>query len=139
MRERIANRQITKEIKGQLPVIDPERFAERACNFCPYYAGSFEKRPRCMMADCAWDDEGEHFHPLLRQMLPEFKSRMEKAEEKYREQKAAYELLLGMFEDELAQEELEEDECYNCCYGKCGPCIGLCYKELTARKEGVGR
>ena len=83
-----------------------------------------------MMAACAWDDEEEHFHPVLRQMLPEFKRKMEKAEEKYLEFKTAYELLMSMFEAEIAQEELEKDECYDCCYAKCGPCIGLCYKTL---------
>ena len=60
-----------------------------------------------MMVDCAWDDEEEHFHPVLRQMLPEFKRKMEKAEEKYLELKTAYELLMSMFEAEMAQEELE--------------------------------
>lgn len=59
------------------------------------------------MVDCAWDDEEEHFHPVLRQMLPEFKRKMEKAEEKYLELKTAYELLMSMFEAEMAQEELE--------------------------------
>lgn len=37
---------------------------------------------------------------------------------------------MNMFEAEMAQEELEKDECYDCCYAKCGPCIGLCYKTL---------
>lgn len=107
MRERIKNKQITKEIRGQLPVITPTMFRERGCSYCPYYAGSYEKFPRCMMVDCAWDDEEEHFHPVLRQMLPEFKRKMEKAEEKYLELKTAYELLMSMFEAEMAQEELE--------------------------------
>lgn len=44
--------------------------------------------------------------------------------------KTAYELLMSMFADEMEQEELEKDECYDCCYAKCGPCIGLCYKTL---------
>ena len=84
MRERIKNRQITKEIRGQLPVITPAMFRERGCSYCPYYL----------------------------------------------ELKTAYELLMSMFEAEMAQEELEKDECYDCCYAKCGPCIGLCYKTL---------
>ena len=29
-------------------------------------------------------------------------------------------------------EELEKDECYGCAYGKCGPCIGICYKTMKA-------
>ena len=32
-----------------------------------------------------------------------------------------YTTLLGMFDDEMKQEELEKDECYGCAYGKCGP------------------
>ena len=52
MRERIKNKQITKEIRGQLPVITPAMFRERGCSYCPYYAGSYEKFPRCMMAAC---------------------------------------------------------------------------------------
>ena len=36
-------------------------------------------------------------------MLPEFKRKMEKAEEKYLELKTAYELLMSMFEAEMAQ------------------------------------
>ena len=79
MRERISNRQMTKEIRGQLPVIMPEMFKERGCSFCPYYAGNYEKQPRCMMAGCAWDNEDERFHPALRQMLPDFRAKMEKA------------------------------------------------------------
>ena len=43
MRERIKNKQITKEIRGQLPVIAPAMFRERGCSYCPYYAGSYEK------------------------------------------------------------------------------------------------
>ena len=39
---------------------------------------------------------------------------------------------LGMFDDEMKQEELEKDECYGCAYGKCGPCIGICYKSMKA-------
>ena len=27
---------------------------------------------------------------------------------------------------------LEKDECYGCAYGKCGPCIGICYKSMKA-------
>lgn len=130
MRERIKNKQITKEIRAQLPVITPPMFKERGCSYCPYYAGTFEKLPRCMMADCAWDDEEEYFHPVLRQMIPEFKRKMDKAEEKYLEQKNDYELLMSMFADEMAQEKLEADKCYNCCYGKSSPCIGVCYKDL---------
>lgn len=130
MRERISNRQMTKEIRGQLPVIMPEMFKERGCSFCPYYAGNYEKQPRCMMAGCAWDNEDERFHPALRQMLPDFRAKMEKAKEKYEEHRTAYETLCGMFAVEMEQERLEQDECYGCCYARSGPCIGLCYKKL---------
>ena len=83
-----------------------------------------------MMAACAWDDEEEHFHPVLRQMLPEFKKEDGESRREISGIKTAYELLMSMFEAEMAQEELEKDECYDCCYAKCGPCIGLCYKTL---------
>ena len=132
MRERIKNKQITKEIRGQLPVITPAMFRERGCSYCPYYAGSYEKFPRCMMASCAWDDEEEHFHPLLRRLIPFYREKMEKAEEKYLAVKKVYTTLLDMFAGEMKQEELEKDECYGCAYGKCGPCIGICYKTMKA-------
>ena len=32
----------------------------------------------------------------------------------------------------LSLRELEKDECYGCAYGKCGPCIGICYKSIKA-------
>ena len=57
MRERIESKHVTKEIKSQMPVISPEIIKERGCTFCPYYLGSYEKQPRCMMKNCAWDDE----------------------------------------------------------------------------------
>ena len=69
MRERIENKHVTKEIKGQMPVIPTDMLKERGCTVCPYYLGSYEKQPRCMMKTCAWDDEEEHFHPLLRSCL----------------------------------------------------------------------
>lgn len=130
MRKRIKNKQIPKEIKRKLPVIASVTFKARGCSYCPYYAGCFEKQPRCLMTNCAWDDEEERFHPVLRKMLPEFKRKMVKAEEKYEEEKKAYELLVSMFVEEIDQEAREKDECFNCCYGKGGPCIGICYKRL---------
>lgn len=39
---------------------------------------------------------------------------------------------MDMFAEEMRQEELEKDECYGCAYGKCGPCVGICYKKLKA-------
>ena len=61
-----------------------------------------------------------------------YKEKMEKAEEKFLAMKKIYTTLLGMFADEMKQEELEKDECYGCAYGKCGPCIGICYKSMKA-------
>jgi hypothetical protein len=130
MRERIANRKISKEVRGQLPVVPAENFKERGCSYCPYYAGSYLKQPRCMMAVCGWDDEKEIFNPLLRQMLPEFAEKMEKAKAKYEEAKEDYEMLLSMFAEEMEEEKRRQDKCYGCCYSKSGPCIGICYKSL---------
>ncbi|MDO5392771.1 MAG: hypothetical protein Q4F24_17005 [Eubacteriales bacterium] len=130
MREHILNKEITREIKAELPVIPREMIKERGCSYCPYYAGTFQKRPRCLLAECAWDNENERFHPALRKMLPEYETAMEKARVKYEERKKSYELLVSMFADELAQEERKKDECYGCVYGKCGPCIGICYKRI---------
>ena len=132
MRERIEGKHVTKEIKSQMPVIPVEIIKERGCTFCPYYLGSYEKQPRCMMKNCAWDDEKERFHPVLRELIPFYKEKMEKAEEKFLAMKKIYITLLGMFADEMRQEELEKDECYGCAYGKCGPCIGICYKSMKA-------
>ena len=151
MRERIESKHVTKEIKSQMPVIPVEIVKERGCTFCPYYLGNYEKQPRCMMKTCAWDDENERFHPVLRELIPFYKEKMEKAEEnvsalmqdvlerfetwaeqKFLAMKKIYTTLLGMFADEMKQEELEKDECYGCAYGKCGPCIGICYKSMKA-------
>ena len=132
MRERIESKHVTKEIKSQMPVIPVEIVKERGCTFCPYYLGNYEKQPRCMMKTCAWDDENERFHPVLRGLIPFYKEKMEKAEEKFLAMKKIYTTLLGMFADEMKQEELEKDECYGCAYGKCGPCIGICYKSTKA-------
>ena len=73
MRERIESKHVTKEIKSQMPVIPVEIIKERGCTFCPYYLGSYEKQPRCMMKNCAWDDEKERFHPVLRELIPFYK------------------------------------------------------------------
>ena len=105
MRERIESKHVTKEIKSQMPVISPEIIKERGCTFCPYYLGSYEKQPRCMMKNCAWDDENERFHPILRRLIPFYKEKMEKAEEKFLAVKQIYTTLLKMFADEMKQEE----------------------------------
>jgi tetratricopeptide (TPR) repeat protein len=130
MRERIANNKIPMTVKGQLPIITADYVKERACTFCPYYAGCYQKRPRCMLKICGWDEEEARFHPALRQILPDFEKKAEKAKAKYEDAQRDFELLLDMFKDELKQEEIEADECYECCYRKCGPCLGVCYKRL---------
>lgn len=61
-----------------------------------------------MMKNCAWDDENERFHPVLRELIPFYKEKMEKAEEKFLAMKKIYTTLLGMFADEMRQEELEK-------------------------------
>ena len=110
MRERIESKHVTKEIKSQMPVIPVAIVKERGCTFCPYYLGNYEKQPRCMMKTCAWDDENERFHPVLRELIPFYKEKMEKAEEKFLAMKKIYTTLLGMFADEMKQEELESIE-----------------------------
>ena len=99
MRERIESKHVTKEVKSQMPVIPVEIVKERGCTFCPYYLGNYEKQPRCMMKTCAWDDENERFHPVLRELIPFYKEKMEKAEEKFLAMKKIYTTLLGMFAD----------------------------------------
>lgn len=74
MRERIESKHVTKEIKSQMPVIPVAIVKERGCTFCPYYLGNYEKQPRCMMKTCAWDDENERFHPVLRELIPFYKA-----------------------------------------------------------------
>ena len=69
MRERIESKHVTKEIKSQMPVIPVEIVKEIGCTFCPYYLGNYEKQPRCMMKTCAWDEENERFHPVLRELI----------------------------------------------------------------------
>lgn len=99
MRERIESKHVTKEIKSQMPVIPVEIIKERGCTFCPYYLGSYEKQPRCMMKNCAWDDEKERFHPVLRELIPFYKEKMEKAEEKFLAMKKIYITLLGIIQN----------------------------------------
>lgn len=132
MRERIESKHVTKEVKSQMPVIPVEIVKERGCTFCPYYLGNYEKQPRCMMKTCAWDDENERFHPVLRELIPFYKEKMEKAEEKFLAMKKIYTTLLGMFADEMKQEELEKDECYGCTYGP------YLLGKLTNRCSAVG-
>jgi tetratricopeptide (TPR) repeat protein len=133
MKVRIARQKIPKTVRGQLPVIPIAYMKERGCTYCPYYAGSYLKRPRCMLATCGWDRADGRFHPALRQMIPQFRAKAEKTKAKYETAQNDYEVLLSMFSRELAKERSRQDECYECCYGKGGPCIGVCYKTLTEK------
>ena len=130
MRERIESKHVTKEIKSQMPVISPEIIKERGCTFCPYYLGSYEKQPRCMMKNCAWDDENERFHPILRRLIPILQREDGKSGGKVPGSETDLYNSFKDVADEMKQEELEKDECYGCAYGKCGPCIGICYKSM---------
>lgn len=58
MRERIENKHVTKEIKGQMPVIPADMLKERGCTFCPYYLGSYEKQPRCVCYETVFQRTG---------------------------------------------------------------------------------
>ena len=75
--------EITREIKEKLPVIDEETFREHYCSECLYYAGRIDKKPRCMQRQCSWDQEEEHFAPVLRRMIPILDEECMQAEERY--------------------------------------------------------
>lgn len=62
--------EIRKEIREQLPVIDEETFRGHYCSECMYYAGGINKKARCMQRQCSWNQEEEHFAPVLRRMIP---------------------------------------------------------------------
>ena len=125
-------KEISKEIKGKLPVIDEETFKEHFCSICPYYAGRIEKVPHCMQARCAWDDDEERFSPVLMEMMPIFAEELQKTEEKYLNAKHKFDVIQLMFEQEVKEERRRKDPCYECAYGTHAPCIGFCYKQMTA-------
>ena len=128
MRERIESKHVTKEIKSQMPVIPVEIIKERGCTFCPYYLANFSEKSQREIKRM----ENVIYTLLKLARLDAGIIQMEKAEEKFLAMKKIYTTLLGMFADEMRQEELEKDECYGCAYGKCGPCIGICYKSMKA-------
>lgn len=132
MRPCLKARDIKKEVKANLPVIDPVIFREHFCTDCPYYAGRYEKVPRCMQKNCAWDDEAELFSPALQELLPVFEEEFQKAEAKYLEAKRKRDVLISMFKQEMQEIKRRKDPCYECPYGKVHPCIGFCYKQMTA-------
>lgn len=133
MRECLKAKEINKEIRRELPVIDKVTFKEHFCMECPYYAGKVDKMARCMQKQCAWDDESETFSPALRKMIPLIEEEYEKAEQHFLEMKRQRAVLYKMFEKELYMERKMKDPCYNCSYGKNAPCIGFCYKQMTSK------
>ena len=70
MKPYLKTEEITREIKEKLPVSDEETFREHYCSECLYYAGRIDKKPHCMQRQCSWDQEEEHFAPVLRKMIP---------------------------------------------------------------------
>ena len=132
MRPCLKARDINKDIKGQLPVIDEVTFREHFCAECPYYAGRIDKKARCMQRHCAWDDENEIFSPVLKSMVPILEAEFKKAEEKYLEAKYRRDVIHKMFADELLQDQKKKDPCYRCAYNSHAPCIGFCYKQMTS-------
>ena len=103
--------EITREIKEKLPVIDEETFREHYCSECLYYAERIDKKPRCMQRQCSWDQEEEHFAPVLRRMIP-------------------------ILDEECMQADShgtqKKDPCYKCAYNCHALCIGFCYQQMTA-------
>ena len=132
MRPCLKARDINKDIKGQLPVIDEVTFREHFCAECPYYAGRIDKKARCMQRHCAWDDENEIFSPILKSMVPIIEAKFKKAEEKYHEAKHRRDVIHKMFVNELLQDQKKKDPCYRCAYNSHAPCIGFCYKQMTS-------
>ena len=130
MKKCLSSKDIPREVKAMLPAIDSEMYVERACSFCTYHAGLFEKKHRCMMKTCSWDTEEEKFHPVLLQLKEKFDREVARTEEKLRAAKNCQDAINAMFEKEIAERERRKDPCYECTYSKGAPCIGICYKQL---------
>lgn len=130
MRPCIKANEIPRELKKYLPVIPSVISEERACTICPYYAGPYSNSRRCMMMACAWDDDRERFHPVLKKMVTQATREFQKIEEEYLRRKEKMDTLNSMFADELADDERKKSKCYGCPYGRAKPCIGICYVDL---------
>ena len=135
MKECLNAKQIPKMIKVKLPVIEEEIFKEHFCTECPYYAGRGEKLPRCMKKACAWDNDEVSFSKELMELLPIIEEEYQIQEQKYLEVKRTREIILDMFAKEFAFLEKQKDPCYGCSFGKHAPCIGFCYKQMTANPK----
>ncbi len=132
MRPCLKAREIKKDIKEKLPIIDEFIFKEHFCSECPYYAGRIEKKARCMQQHCAWDDRREIFSPVLKEMIPIIEDEYLKIEEKFLEVKKRREIINKMFMDEMLRNQKKEDICNNCAYSSHAPCIGFCYQQMTS-------
>lgn len=135
MRPCIKSSEIPRDLKADIPVIPNKICNERFCTICPYYAGVYQKKRRCMLVNCAWDDDREIFHPALMRMVAFAVEEFAEAEKEYLEKKQKVELLQQMFTRELAEEQKRKDKCYGCPYGTAKPCIGICYADLEERRN----
>ena len=124
--------EITREIKEKLPVIDEETFREHYCSECLYYAERIDKKPRCMQRQCSWDQEEEHFAPVLRRMIPILDEECMQAEERYIDAKRRRDAIQEMFAEAIRMERRKKDPCYKCAYNCHALCIGFCYQQMTA-------
>lgn len=109
MRPCLKERDIKKECKANLPIINPVTFREYFCTNCPYYAGRYEKGPRCMQKHCVWDDEAELFSPALLDLLPVFEEELQKAEAEYLEAKRRRDVIISMFKQEMEDIKKKKD------------------------------
>lgn len=132
MRPCIEAKDITREIRGQLPVIDEYKFSQRFCQHCPYYAGRINHVARCILKKCSWDTDEENFSPVLKKMIPILESEFKQASEKYKEAKRKNDLIKQMFARELEAQRRKKDPCATCSYRTHAPCLGFCYLQMTS-------
>lgn len=131
LKDYILKRWIVNKVKMQLPVIPSEIVREHGCTYCPYYAGRMDRQSKCMLKRCSWDNP-EEYHPAMKQLIPFYESKMEKAKSKYKNLKNTCDILRKSF-IVAEKKNIKEDECYHCTYSKNGPCIEICYKKLLQK------
>lgn len=131
MRPCLKAKDITKDVKRKLPIINELTFKEHFCSDCRYYAGRVDRVAHCMLKECSWDDEEEIYSPVLKKMLPIFEADYQKIRKKYNEAKARKEAIEQIFTKELEAEKRKNDPCNTCCYKTHAPCIGFCYLQMT--------
>lgn len=132
MRPRIDPKDVPKEIRRQLPVIDESTFRDHFCAECPYYAGRVNQVAHCMLKNCSWESEREIFSPVLKKMIPILEGDFRRISQRYEEAKKKKELILQMFTHEMKEDRKKEDPCKRCSYRTHAPCIGFCYLQMTA-------